>query len=264
VRWTAASAVGAVHAQRRGRRGGPPVVFVHAVGLDLGYWDLQAEALEATHDVIAFDLPGHGRSGGEPRDIGFVQLAAALAAVVEWAGAGPAHIVGLSVGGMVAQTLALARPDLVHSLALIGTACTFPAAGRQALRDRAALTRAGGMQAAVPPTLDRWFTGDFRARRPDMVARVTKTLHAADPAIHAAMWDMIAGLETCAGLGRIGCPALVLVGELDPSTPPAAARTLAAAIAAARLEVLPDASHMSPLEIPDVVNGHLRRFLPAP
>ena len=117
------------------------------------------------------------------------------------------------------------------------------------------------MEAVISPTLDRWFTGAFRARRPDVIERVVSTLRADDPSVHAAMWDMIADLEFCARLGEVACPTLVLVGALDPSTPPAAAQLLAEAIGGAEVRVLAQTSHLTPLEVPDAVNQHLRFFL---
>ena len=246
---------------RAGNRQKPLVVLVHAVGLDLTYWGAQIDALGTTYDVIAYDLRGHGASTPTPAGYDLETHAADLAAIIKHAANGAAHVIGLSVGGMIAQTLALSRPDLVRSLALLDTASTFADAGRAAMEARAAATRAGGMQAVLAPTLERWLTPAFAARRPDVVDRVTKTLLAADARVHAAMWDGIAMLDVATRLGEIDKPTLVLVGELDPSTPVAAAEHIAARIRGSRLSVLPDLSHLSPLEGPAVVNEELLRFL---
>jgi len=251
----------AIHAVRTGPRGGTPIVLVHPVGLDLGYWSAQVEALGRTHDVVTYDLPGHGRSPGGPEDWSFDQAAEVLANLVRDTDAGPAHLVGLSVGGMIAQATALAHPDLVTSLSLIGTAASFPEAGRAAIRARAQATRDGGMGAMLQSSLARWFSPDTMAQQPALIDRVTRTFLANDPAIHAAMWDMIAELDFTAEISRIACPTLVLVGELDPSTPPATARFLAETIPGAELHIIPGASHMVPFEQPEAVNDHLLRFL---
>ncbi len=160
-----------VNMVRTGPRGGPPVVLVHPVGLDLTYWGEQIEVLRHDHDVIAFDLPGHGSSAGRPEDWTLEQAAALLGDVVSAAGGAPAHIVGLSVGGMIAQACALARPDLVRSLILIDTAATFPEPARAGMRERAATARTGGMRAVLGSTLDRWFTPETRTQRPDLIDR---------------------------------------------------------------------------------------------
>lgn len=257
------SAEPALHQIRTGPRGAPLVVLVHAVGLDLTYWDRQIDALADDFDVVAYDLRGHGASLRPAAPPTFAGAAADLAAVVSAAEAGPAHVIGLSVGGMIAQTLALARPDLVRSLSLLDTVATFADPTRVALRARAETTRAHGMEAILVPTLERWFTPAFAARRPDVLDRVTKTLRAADPEVHAGMWDMIATLDVAPRLPTIAAPTLVMVGEHDPTTPVAASRLIADRIPGARLTVLADASHISTLEVASTVNGHLTTFLKA-
>ena len=172
-------------------------------------------------------------------------------------------MVGLSVGSMIAQTLALAEPSLVRSLTLIGSTATFAEAGRQALRERAALTRAQGMAAIMPLHLQRWFLPDFARRRPEVIERVTQTLLADDPALHAALWEMVSSLETLPRLPELTCPTLVIVGEEDTSTPPAAAQSIVDAVAGARLVTLPGTAHLSPLEVPEAVNALLLDFLAA-
>jgi 3-oxoadipate enol-lactonase len=246
---------------RTGPRGSQLVVLVHAVGVDLTYWGTQIPALSATYDVIAYDLPGHGQSTATSGDFAFDRAAATLAAVIRQADAGPAHVVGLSVGGMIAQTLALSQPDLIASLVLIDTISTFSDAARATLRDRARLVREQGMQSILQQTLERWFTPTFAARRPDMLDRTAKTLLGGDPAVHAAMWEMIATLDVAPHLSTLTCPTLVLVGEHDPTTPPAAARAIAGHIPGAEFHIIPSASHMAPIEAPEAVTGHLRTFL---
>ncbi len=211
--------------------------------------------------MVAFDLPGHGSTPGSPEDWTLDKAAAVLAQVIRATGSEAAHLVGLSVGGMIAQALTLAEPALVHSLTLIDTAAAFPEAGRAGMRARAAMAREGGMQAVLPSTLERWFTPETVARRPDLIDRVCKTLLADDKLVHAAMWDMISGLDLVSQLHNMSCPTLILVGEHDPSSPPAAAHILQDNIAGAEMHVIPDASHMAPLEQPDVVNRHIKRFL---
>ena len=252
-----------IHSVRTGKPGAPLVVLVHAVGVDLTYWGDQIEMLQASFDVVAYDLPGHGGSAKPAKGFGFTDAVATLTKVIVDADAGPAHIVGLSVGGMIAQNLALARPDLVRSLVLVDTISTFPDAVRTALLDRARLTRTEGMGAILKQTLERWFTEDFIKRRPDVLDRVTKTLLADDPEIHAGMWEMIATLDTAPRLASLDKPTLIVVGEHDPTTPVAASRAMAERIPGAVLHIVPGASHMAPLEKPRQVNEILQGFLTA-
>ena len=246
---------------RAGPRGGPPVVLLHSLSLDLTYWDGQFAALAADRDVVAPDLPGHGRSPGGPGDMTFDRLADAIADLVASLGAGPADVVGLSVGGMIAQAVAVRHPAAVRSLALIGTAATFAEPARAAIRDRARAVREGRTAALVGPFMERWFTPAFRGRRPDVLDRAAKTMLGTDPAVHAALWDAVAGLDLIDALPAVGCPVRVLVGADDPSTPPAAARAIADAVPGAAVDVIPDASHLCPIEAPAAVTRLLTRFL---
>ena len=246
---------------RTGPPDAPTVLFLHAVGYDLTYWDRQIEALSGSYNVVAVDLPGHGRSAGEPSDWTFPKAAAIIARFIESLGTGTVHLVGISFGSMVAQALVLARPDLIRSLTLIGSATTFAEPARDAIRARAEAVRAGGMAAILASSLDRWFTPATRLDRPHLIDRVSKTILTDNPSIHAAIWDLVATLDFSDRLHEITCPTLILVGELDSSTPPAAAALLAERIAGATLLHLPNTSHLATLEQPELVNTHLKHFL---
>lgn len=249
-----------IHSVRVGSKGTTPVVLLHAASLDLTYWDAQFEALSQTHDVVAFDWPGHGRSSSLSDQVRFEDFAEVVAAVVQEAVGEPAHIVGISMGSMAAQYFALQHPELVRSLCLIGSACTLAEPVRQAMRDRAAKARREGMQAILAMATSHWFTPEFRRRRPDVIDRVEKTFLAFDPGQYAALWEMIARLETRERLAGLVCPTLVLVGEQDASTPPAAARLIGDRIAGARVETIPGAAHLVPMEAPQEVNRLLQTF----
>ena len=138
-----------------------------------------------------------------------------LAGVIRHLDAGAAHVVGVSVGGMIAQALALLQPELVRSLVLVHTLCTFPDAVRGALRERARVAREDGMSAIAPMSLARWFTPAFRTARPNLMDRATKSMLAQDGAFHGAMWDMIAGLDLQARLRAVACPTLVVTGARE-------------------------------------------------
>ena len=246
---------------RTGPRGGQPTVLIHPAGLDLTYWDAQVAALKGGCDVVAFDLPGHGRSPALGEGWTFELLNRTLLALLAEVGGGPAHLVGISVGGMIAQSFALAHPSRVASLALIGTASEFPDAARTGMRERAARLRAGGMGVVIEETMKRWFTPETMRERPDLIDRTTKTLLSDDAQTHAQLWEAVSGLNLTARLAELDLPTLILVGDADPSCPPSAARLIQTRIRGARLAVLPATSHMAILESPGLINAHLTSFL---
>ncbi len=245
---------------RTGPRGATPVVLVHAVGMDLTLWGQQIELLQKTYDVVALDLPGHGLSEKIDGELSFTKFAAVLSRVIEGLECGPVHLVGLSFGGMVIQTVAIERPELVRSLSLIGTASTFTDAVRAALRERAMFVRREGMRAVAPLSLARWFTPGFSKRRPDVLDRVKKTLYRQDQSYHAAIWEIISELNTEHQLHELSLPVQVIVGEDDFSTPVSSAQILAEALGTKRLHIVPGSSHFTNLEAPEIVNDLLLSF----
>ncbi|MFD2414944.1 alpha/beta fold hydrolase [Amycolatopsis pigmentata] len=246
---------------RTGPRGGSPVVFLHPVGLDLTWWGDQFSTFGPERDLLAFDMPGHGASGALTTPPSFEVMADTLEAVLDAAAAGPAHLVGLSVGGMIAQAFALRRPHLVRSLSLIATLCTFPEPVRDVLRERSRVAREEGMATIAELTNERWFPPSFRDQRPDVLDRAGKSLRAQDGEFHALMWDMIRGLNLEKNLPDITCPTMVVVGGSDGNSPPAAGERIAELIPGASLTVLPGVGHFPPYETPVAFNTLLRRFL---
>lgn len=238
------------------------VVLIHAVGHDLTYWDRQIEALHSRYNVVAFDLPGHGRSPATAQDLSLKSIVDVVVRLIETVSSKPICLAGISFGGMVAQAVTLARPDLVGSLILIGTTSTFPETVRNIIRSRANLTRAEGMAGVLQSSLERWFTPKTREQRPDIIDRISKTVLADDPQIHARIWDLIADeFDVHARLAEIQCPTLVLVGAEDASTPPHVAAQIAEGIRGSRLVMVPHASHIVTVEAPEAVNREISQFL---
>jgi 3-oxoadipate enol-lactonase len=261
-----------VNVVRTGPRGGTPIVFVHALGLDLSVWEQQIETFGRDRDVIAMDLPGHGLSASLQASPTFDLLAEVVRDVLVASEASPVDLVGISVGGMIAQTLAAAAPERGRSLTLVATSCTFPEAVRQMLRERGRVAREEGMAVMAPLHLARWFPADFRAAHPDVLHRFAARLLRQDNGFHAAMWDMVATLDIKAALSSVTCPVMIVAGGDDASAPPAAAQLIAESLSAASasvtpapqppiVHIVPHSGHFPPLEYPEHFNGLLQRFL---
>lgn len=248
-----------LHVHRTGEHG-RPVVLLHPLALSGAVWEPVAQFLGARRQVLALDARGHGKSGWDGADFTVADMAADAAAIIEDFGAGPADVIGLSMGGSTALVLAASRPDLVHRLVLAdATACYGP--------DRVAIWAQRAERALhVPRTQqldfqrDRWFAEPFRAEHPDEVERVCKIFVATDSKAHAAACRALGALDATDRLGEVRAETLVLVGEEDYATPPEMARELAAGIKGAKLRVLERTRHLSLLERPDlwpVVDAHL-------
>lgn len=238
---------------------GPAVLLLHPVGLDLSWWEPQVEALRSEFQVLRLDFRGHGESALAPPPYTIVDFADDAHAFLQALEINAAHVIGLSLGGMVAQELALGYPAAVRSLILTNTLCTLPTQARQAMRARGEAAKQGGMAAVVKPTLERWFTPGFI--RSPLVARCRERLLANDVDAWAATWNAIADLDTLPRLSGIHVPTLVTTGDADVSTPVSAAQVIADHIEGATLRVMAGAPHMAPYERPDLFNPLVLEFL---
>ena len=241
-----------------------PVVMSHALGMDLTMWDALAAHLAPRHPVLRYDHRGQGGSAATTAPFGIDDLVADAARVVtEW-GRGPVVFIGLSMGGLVAQGLAIRHPALVRGLVLANTAAAYPASTRAAYADRAAAVRRGGMAAVADAMLLRFISEGGRARQPAVAAAVRAQLMRADAEGYAATCEAIAAVDWQAGLGRIACPVQVISGALDPGSTPAMGQQISDAIPDAQHVVVAAAAHLSVLEQPAAfaaaVDGLLHRL----
>jgi pimeloyl-ACP methyl ester carboxylesterase len=158
----------------------------------------------------------------------------------------PAHVIGLSMGGMIAQMLQIQSPASVRSLVLCGTSSGVNEAGAAALVKRAAIVEAGGIDAIIDETMTRWFSESFRERRPDIADWVRTMLLAGDAQVHADGWRAIAGFHS-AGKVTVRPPTLIVYGQLEAATSPTTGKALAEVWGAPIVEI-DGAAHISPLE----------------
>lgn len=240
---------------------GPVVTFSHSLGCNLSMWDAQAAALRGRYRALRFDTRGHGQSGAPAGAYTLDELAEDLRGLLEGLGIERTHFVGLSMGGMIGQVFALKYPEMLQSLVLCDTTSRYPAAAAPVWQDRIRTVAAEGMEPLVEPTLGRWFTAPFRARRPDLMAQVGAMIRDTPGQGYIGCCHAIPQIDVTNRLGAVACPALVIVGEEDPGTPVEMARDIHAALPSAELAILRSASHLSNLEQPDEFNRVLLRFL---
>jgi 3-oxoadipate enol-lactonase len=242
------------------RRGdaGPPVVLLHALGLDWRMWEPVMTPLAAGgHRVYAYDLRCHGSASGAASPFTMADAAADLVGLLDRLELDRAHIVGLSFGGGIAQTAAIAYPDRFLSLALLATT-DHPF---DAFEERARSAERDGMEAQIVPSLTRWFTPAALAVDGWGVRYARERVRRQQPSGWAASWRAFEGLDVRERLAGFELPTLVLAGELDASTTPAIMSAIAQRIPGARFETLPGVPHMQTLERPDLVVAALARFL---
>jgi 3-oxoadipate enol-lactonase len=238
---------------------GPAVVLLHPVGLDYTCWGAQLAALASRFQVLRVDLRGHGRSDTPPPPYSLSDYAADVHALLRELRLAPVHVLGLSLGGMVAQVLALEHPGDVRSLLPADTNSTLGPEARRAMVERGEAAKRGGMENILENTLARWFTPGFMGS--EIVAQTRARLLAANVEGWTAAWRAISELDTEPRLAEIRVPTLVIVGEGDLSVPVSRARAMADRIPGAVFHVVPGAPHMAPLENPDLFNPPVLEFL---
>ncbi len=242
-------------------------VLAHALGCDLTMWDALALHLAEYGRVVRYNQRGHGDSEAPAGPYSMAELADDAARLIDELALGPVVWVGLSMGGMVGQELALRHPGQVRALVLANTTSGYPTDAQAGWSQRIAGIQQGGLEAIVDGALQRWFHAGFHARQPQTVAHWRARVLACDAAGYIACCHAIAGLDTTPRLPGITVPALVIAGALDQGTPPEMARVIAKGIPGARLVVLPEASHLSVLEQPlafrSTLDDWLRQALPA-
>jgi 3-oxoadipate enol-lactonase len=233
----------------------------HGLALDRTLWDSQVAVLAEKFRVIRYDLRGHGASDKSVTTLAIHEQAEEAAALLVALGISRVHFVGLSMGGMIGQVLAMRYPYLLASLVLVDTASEVPAENKEAWRQRIVDARSGGMDGLVESTMERWFTADYRSLHPDVVDWASDLVRKAKLDCYVAGARAIAEFSVTGELNRIVTPTLVVVGESDATTPIHSARLIHQHIRGSKLEVLSPAAHLSNVEQSCAFNSLMMRFL---
>ncbi|AMP03098.1 alpha/beta fold hydrolase [Collimonas pratensis] len=250
-----------LRAPRNGKAPRHTVVLSHALGCDLTMWDELAQLLAADCRVVTYDHRGHGSSDAPAGLYSMAELADDAARLLRELDSGPVVWIGLSMGGMVGQELALRHPSLVAGLALANTTSGYPAAARDAWQQRIATVRTNGIEAIADAVMGRYFHERFRAEYSATVRRFRRRLITTDAGGYIGCCHAVGMVDTSARLSQIAATTLVIAGELDQGTPLAMAQKLAEAIPQARLTVLKNASHLSAIEQPQAFARAVQEFL---
>ena len=251
----------AINYTLEGPANGPAVVLSHSLATDLSMWDPTVPVLEERFRVLRYETRGHGGTDAPKGAYTLEQLADDALALLKALDIERVHWVGLSMGGMIGQTLALKAPHVFASLSLCDTSSRVPAEAKAAWQDRIRIAESQGMEPLVEPTLARWFTEPFRNRRKDVMDKVAMMIRNTPAAGYAGCCHAISGLDLTDRIHAIKMPTIAIVGEDDPGTPVAAHRVIHERIAGSRLEIIPKAAHLSNMEQPEAFNKALTGFL---
>jgi 3-oxoadipate enol-lactonase len=230
---------------------GPPIVLIHALGLDHRMWEAQVSKLAAAHTVLVYDVRGHGESDVPPGPYTLGDFAEDLAGLLDALGLEPVHLVGISLGGMIAQEFVLTWPQRVRSLVLADTTSEYNQEARRQFAERARIAEERGMTPLIEPTIERWFTPEFRQQHPEAATRVRDILAQAHALGYAASCRAIGLADFTERLVNVGVPTLILVGSEDLSTSPEMALKIHEYIPGSQYQVLTGAAHLTNVARPE-------------
>lgn len=247
-----------LHYTRAGQ--GTDLVLIHGLGGSLHDWDVCAADLSRYHRLLRWDVRGFGESDKPPGPYSPQLFARDLAGLLSTCGLTRAHVAGISMGGVIAQRLALDFPEFVRSLTLISTSSEVGEAAQKAWEKTAAVIEQRGFPTGTDFAA-RIFAPSFVKAHPEAVQAMAARTAANDPHAYAAAARAIGNYNWTAELNRIQVPTLILQGLDDVLTPPGGSVRMSRGIPRSRLLLIPDCGHNLPVEKPELFTQTLLAFL---
>ena len=212
-----------------GNEKGPAVVLCHGVGLDLHMWDQQVSALGADYEVVRYDLIGHGKTPSNPADLNLDAFTRQLFALLKHLGLGRIALVGLSMGGVIAQRFAADHSELLTRLVLMNTVYKRQPEELEGVEARLRMTEEEGLLPVADAAIARWFDDAFVKDHAQVLDKIRTRLVTNDLAGYLAAYRVFVHAEPDVGaaLKSVHCPTLIMTGGKDVGSTPLMARRMA-------------------------------------
>ncbi len=240
-----------------GNEGAPWLVLSHSLACTVRMWDPQVAAFKDRFRILNYDMRGHGQSAAPQRPYTLDMLADDVLGLMKHLGIQRATYMGLSIGGMIGQTLALRQTRSFDKMVLADTSHAQPPEAIKQWEERIRIAQTQGMKALVPSTMERWFTPSFRES--PAAKKIAELIASTPVAGYVGCGQAIMKLSTTARLKEIRLPVLAIAGEQDPSAP--GTRHIGENVPGAKLVMIPKAAHIANLEQAGTFNQALRDFL---
>lgn len=246
-----------------GPEGAPVVVLIHGLGINRHIWQWHIPAFAERYRVLTYDFLGHGESAPASRPLSLALLSAQLHDLMDELEIDSATIAGFSLGGMINRRFALDHPGRVRALLILNSPHEREAKAQKQVEDRASRTAEGGPEATFDSDIERWFTPQFRATRPDIIALVREWIMANDPQIVSQARQVLARgvLELIRPEPPITAPTLVMTCENETGSTVQMAHAIASEISGAQTVIVPKLQHIGLIERPELFTEPMLRFL---
>lgn len=241
--------------------GSQPLVLVHGVGSYCEAWDGVIARLADEFRLLSFDLRGHGRSARVKGRYEIDDFTGDVLALADHIGFGRFDLAGFSLGGLIAQWLALTHPERLRRLVLLSTVAGRTDEERERVLARLAALKAGDRGSHYDASLSRWLTEDFQARNSELIAELRRRNAQNDPNCYAAAYRVLAETDFGGLIDQIRLPTLIATGEHDQGSNPRMSRYMHERITGSRLHILPGLRHSVLNEAPGQVAALMRDFL---
>ncbi|CAN7359148.1 alpha/beta fold hydrolase [Caballeronia sp. LjRoot29] len=241
--------------------GSRPLVCIHGVGSSLDAWEGVAAKLSDTFSILTLDLRGHGRSSLIKGRYEIDDFVGDVLALADHVGFEKFDLAGFSLGGLIAQRLALTHAARLRKLVLLATVAGRTPEERERVAARLAALQSGDRGSHYDASVSRWLTEGFQQRHPELVARMRQRNAENDPDCYAAAYRVLAQTDFGGLIDQIGVPTLIATGEEDQGSNPRMAHFMHERIPGSQLEILPGLRHSILIEAPDLVAALMRRFL---
>ena len=239
---------------------GESLVLIHGVGSDLTSWDGVIEALRGDYQIIRIDLRGHGKSKKTPGPYSLRMFRNDLLSLFDHLSFTKIHLVGFSLGGIIAQRIAIDARERLVSLSVVSSVADRTIEEKQQVVKRAELLEKEGAHAHLANASKRWFTDAFLRTYPEAVERRWQKSLRNDPDCYAAAYRVLAENDLADELHKIVTPTLAITGECDAGSPPRMSRLIANRVRSGRVAILPAFKHAVLLEAPEKIALLLEQF----
>jgi 3-oxoadipate enol-lactonase len=226
---------------------GSPVVFIHPLGADHRFWDGLFSLIKGRR-LISYDLPGHGGRNETVSGYQIQDLADDLERLLDYCQIKSVSIVGVSIGGLVAQAFAAAHPERTNSVVLVNTVSVYPESFAANLTARAKLVQEEGLDSIIDATLNMWFTSEYLERDTETVQLVRSMLLTASPKGYAQACHALVSADLQSEASEITAPTTIICGSEDLTAFTDGARWLHQAIEGSQLHWIEGSKHGAALE----------------